>query len=128
MCYVLIWRQLYNVRVNFISCTQLSFIRVKYNQSLSIRESNSHSESESINRQMSEEMLLNDRRGNLIHGFSLDQFFFMGAKTFAPTVIRTSDLSIHAPPPTHCAMSHLILLCCNRFHISNFGALEITHK
>ena len=68
MCYVLLWRQLYNVRVVFISCTQLSFIRVKYNQSLSIRVSNSHSESESINRQMSEELLLNDRRGNLIHG------------------------------------------------------------
>ena len=29
---------------------------------------------------MSEELLLNDRRGNLIQGRSLDQLFFMGAK------------------------------------------------
>ena len=32
---------------------------------------------------MSEELLLNDRRGNLIHGCSLDQFFFISAKNLS---------------------------------------------
>ena len=45
---------------------------------------------------MSEELLLNDRRGNWIYqGSSLDQFFFMGAKNFDPTGIRNTDISIH---------------------------------
>ena len=30
--------------------------------------------------------------------FSLDQFFFMGAKNFDPNGIRTTDLSIHGNP------------------------------
>ena len=46
---------------------------------------------------MSEELLLNDRRGNLIQGLcSLDQFFFMGAKNFSPAGSRPTDLPIHS--------------------------------
>ena len=30
--------------------------------------------------------------------FSLDQFFFMGAKNFDPTGIRKTDLSFHDQP------------------------------
>ena len=50
---------------------------------------------ENINRQMSEEMLLNDRRGCgcSFRGCSLDQFLFMGAKN--PVPARDSK---HWPP------------------------------
>ena len=43
---------------------------------------------------MSEELLLTDRRGNLIQGGSLDQFFFIGAKNLSPDGIRTTVLPI----------------------------------
>ena len=51
-----------------------------------------------INRQMSEELLLNDRRGNLIHGLSIDHPFFMGPKNLAPTGMRTTASPIYGHP------------------------------
>ena len=47
---------------------------------------------------MSEELLLNDRRGNLIKGAQpKDQFFFMGANKVDPVGIRTIDHLLRSP-------------------------------
>ena len=73
---------------------------------------------------MSEELLLNDRRGNLIHQGSI----LYGCKKFDPTGIEPLTSQSIATLTNHCATSQLILLRRNRFYISNFGALEITQN
>ena len=47
---------------------------------------------------MSEELLLNDRRGNLIHGLSIDNPFFMGPQNLAPTGMQTTASPIYEHP------------------------------
>ena len=56
-----------------------------------------------INRQLSEEF----------RGCSLNQFFFMGAKTFLPPGYKTLTSQSTTTRTNHCAANHLPLLCCN---------------
>ena len=76
---------------------------------------------------MSEELLLNDRRGNLIQGLEPRLIFLYGCKTFPPLGFQPLTARSSPTLTIHCATNHLPLLCCSRFYISNklyFGAID----
>ena len=60
--------------------------------------------------------------------FSLDQFSFIGAKNLTLQGFEPLTSRSKATYTNHCATSHLIQLCCNRFYISNFEVLDITQN
>ena len=67
---------------------------------------------------MSEELLLNDRRGKLIRDF---KFFFKGAKILYYLGIQTIDLP--SPDQKHCPLGYQALLAAIDFIIAtNFSS------
>ena len=82
---------------------------------------------------MSEELLLNDRRGNLIQGLYPRSIFFMGAKILSPAGIRPTALPNRHSKHFQLRHQNLILDVLQPIYISNklyFGvrASEITQK
>ena len=69
-----------------------------------------------INRQMSEELLLNDRRGNLIQGLQPRSNY--GCKKFSPPGFEPLPSRSTATTTNHCATDHIPHLFCNRIYIS----------
>ena len=86
-----------------------------------------------IHRQMSEELLLNDRRGNLIQGLQPRSILPHGCEKPSPAGIRTTDLANRDTKHFQLRNHNLILDVLRPIYISNklyFGerAIEITQK